>query len=116
MERPSATGTALAISIDDMLDNISLHWFTQSSILSSRASWEAKREGFSFDGPQINVPVAATIFKHDIFKYPRHWADQHYPHIIYWNELDKDSHFGTLEAPEAMVQEIRAAFTSLRHP
>ena len=101
-----------AISIDEMLDNISLHWFTQSGILSARAFWEARNT--SFAGTPVRVPVAATIFKNDIFKYPRSWADQRYPNLIYWNELDKGSHFGTLEAPEAMVREIRAGLAGLR--
>ncbi|MEU1600309.1 epoxide hydrolase [Streptomyces sp. NPDC005708] len=101
-----------AIPIDDMLDNISLHWFTQSSILSARAFWEGRHS--SFDGPVIDVPVAATIFKNDIFKYPRSWAERCYSNLIYWNELEKGAHFGTLEAPDAMVREIRAAFSGLR--
>jgi pimeloyl-ACP methyl ester carboxylesterase len=101
-----------AISIDDMLDNISLHWFTQSGILSARAFWEGRHS--TFDGQPIRVPVAATIFKNDIFKYPRSWAEQRYPNLIYWNVLDKGAHFGTLEAPDAMVREIRAAFAGMR--
>ncbi|MFD8338963.1 epoxide hydrolase family protein [Streptomyces solisilvae] len=102
-----------AIPIDDMLDNISLHWFTQSSILSARAFWEG-RNSTTFDGSPIGVPVAATVFKNDIFKYPRSWAERRYSNLIYWNELEKGSHFGTLEAPDAMVREIRAAFSGLR--
>jgi len=101
-----------AVSIDELLDNITLHWFTQGSLTSARSSWEAR--GFAFDIPRIDIPVAATIFKNDIFKYPRRWADERYSHLYYWNELDKGSHFGTLEAPEAMVKEIRAAFATLR--
>lgn len=101
-----------AISIDEMLDNISLHWFTQSGALSARAFWEARNT--TFDGPPVAVPVAATIFKHDIFKYPRSWAEHRYPYLFYWNELEKGAHFGTLEAPDAMVREMRMAFASFR--
>ncbi len=101
-----------AISIDDMLDNISLHWFTQSGLLSARAFWEARNS--TFDGPPIKVPVAATVFKNDIFKSPRLWAEQRYPNLIYWNVLEKGGHFGTLEAPDAMVREMRAAFAGMR--
>lgn len=101
-----------AISRDEMLDNISLHWFTKSSILSARAYWEARL--FSFDGPSIDIPVAVTVFKRDIFKYPRRWADEKYRNIIFWNEVEKGAHFGTLEQPDAIVADLRAAFRGLR--
>lgn len=101
-----------AISLDDMLDNISLHWFTKSSILSARVYWEARF--FTFDGPRIDIPVAATIFKRDIFKYPRKWAEDRYSKLIYWNEVEKGAHFGTLEEPELFIEELRSAFSTLR--
>lgn len=102
-----------AISIDEMLDNISLHWFTQSGILSARAFWEARNS--TFDGPPINVPTATTVFKNDIFKYPRSWAERRYPNLAFWNELNKGAHFGSLEAPDALIRDIRASFVNLRN-
>lgn len=101
-----------AISRDEILDNISLHWFTKSSVLSARAYWEARF--FNFDGPPIDIPVAATIFRNDIFKYPRRWAQQRYRNLVFWNEVDNGAHFGSLEQPDVIVRDLRTAFRAQR--
>ncbi len=69
---------------------------------------------FTFDGPRIDIPVAATIFKRDIFKHPRKWAEDCYSKLIYWNEVEKGAHFGTLEEQELFIEELRSAFSTLR--
>ncbi|EGK00207.1 epoxide hydrolase family protein [Dysgonomonas gadei] len=99
-----------AISLDQILDNISLHWFTKS--MSARTFWENRN--FRFDGAELKLPVAATIFKNDIFKYPRNWAEQSYPNLIFWNEVDNGAHFGSLEQPQQLVDDIRRSFALIR--
>ncbi|KAH8822086.1 Alpha/Beta hydrolase protein [Xylogone sp. PMI_703] len=101
-----------ALSLDEMLDNISVYWFSRSAASSSRVFWEVK--DFKFDIGAIDLPVAAMIFEKDIFKHPRKWIDRAYPNLIHFSKVQKGAHFGSFEQPELFVKDLRAAFTGLR--
>jgi hypothetical protein len=101
-----------ALSMDQMLDNISIYWFTNSAASSARIYWENR--GASFSGGKVTLPVAASVFPREIFRAPKNWAQQTYSNLIHWNELDRGGHFAAFEEPDLFVQELRTAFTSLR--
>ena len=103
-----------ALSVDQMLDNISLYWFTNTAASSGRIYCENKDASFS--GGKLSLPVAATVFPHEIFRAPRSWAEQTYSNLIYWNEATRGGHFAAFEEPDVFVEEIRAAFRALRSP
>jgi pimeloyl-ACP methyl ester carboxylesterase len=103
---------------DEMLDDVTLYWLTNTGASSSRSYWDAAQGGGgpfnAFDIP--NVPVAVTIFPGEIYPAPRSWAEMSFKKLIYWNEVEKGGHFAAWEQPEIFTKEVRAAFRSLRHP
>jgi pimeloyl-ACP methyl ester carboxylesterase len=101
-----------ALSIDDMLDAISLYWFTNSAASSARIYWENKSATFA--GPKLTLPVAVTVFPKDIPRLPRSWIQDTYSTLIHYGEADKGGHFPALEQPEILVSEIRAGLRTLR--
>jgi pimeloyl-ACP methyl ester carboxylesterase len=105
----SATGE---LTRDEILDNITLYWLTNTGVSASRLYWEY-RGGF-FNAKGVSIPVAVTVFPGEQYQAPRSWADQAYPNLIYFNEVDKGGHFAAWEEPQLFAEEIRAAFRSLR--
>ncbi|WP_406643023.1 epoxide hydrolase family protein [Amycolatopsis sp. WGS_07] len=101
-----------ALSIDDMLDAISLYWFTNSAASSGRIYWENK--SLTFAGPKLMLPVAVTVFPKDIPRLPRSWIEDTYRNLIHYGEADKGGHFAALEQPEILVREIRTGLRTLR--
>ncbi|MGK6324782.1 epoxide hydrolase family protein [Sphingomonas sp. DT-51] len=101
-----------ALSLDEMLDNISLYWFTDTAASSARIYWENATH--TYDAGRIELPMAATVFPHEIFRAPRKWAEQHWPNLFYWNEVDRGGHFAAFEQPQLFTQEMRRAFGSVR--
>jgi pimeloyl-ACP methyl ester carboxylesterase len=101
-----------ALSLDQMLDNISLYWFTNTAASSARIYWENK--GGSFPGGKLSLPVAATVFPREIYRAPKSWAEQTYSNLIYWNEAKQGGHFAAFEEPDIFVEEMRSAFRKLR--
>ena len=97
---------------DQVLDDVSFYWFTNTGVSSGRFYWENK-VGF-FDVKNVSVPAAVSTFAHEIYKVPRSWAEQAYPNLIYFNELDKGNHFAAWQEPELFAAELRAGFKSLR--
>lgn len=101
---------------DEMLDNITLYWLTNTGTSSSRSYWDAAQLGGGpftrFDIPA--VPVAVTVFPGEIYLAPRSWGEQSFKKLIYWNEVTKGGHFAAWEQPEIFSDELRAAFRSLR--
>jgi pimeloyl-ACP methyl ester carboxylesterase len=96
---------------DEMLDNIMLYWLPATGGSSGRLYWEAFR---AFNAPDITVPTGVSIFPHEIFRTSRRWAETKLKNIVYWNELERGGHFAAFERPELFVNEIRAAFSTLR--
>jgi pimeloyl-ACP methyl ester carboxylesterase len=97
---------------DEVLDNITLTWLTNTGISSARLYWENK-VGF-FDVKGVTVPAAVSVFPRELYQAPRSWAERAYPKLIYLNEVDKGGHFAAWEEPELFSAELRAAFRSLR--
>ena len=105
-----------ALTRDEMLDDITLYWLTNTGTSSSRSYWDAAQGGGGpFNAFDIKtVPVAVTIFPGEIYRAPRAWADKAFGKLIYWNEVDKGGHFAAWEEPALFATELRAAFRSLR--
>ena len=101
-----------ALTTDEILDAISLYWFTNSAASSARIYWENK--GGSMAGPKLTLPVAVTVFPRDIPRLPRSWIEDTYPNLIHYGEADKGGHFAAFEQPEIMISEIRTGLRSLR--
>jgi pimeloyl-ACP methyl ester carboxylesterase len=97
---------------DEILDNITLYWLTNTGVSASRLYWEYK--GGFFNAKGVSTPVAVTVFPGEQYQAPRSWAEQAYPNLIYFSEVDKGGHFAAWEEPELFTTEIRAAFRSLR--
>ena len=98
-------------SRDELLDNVSLYWFTATGASSARLYWESFG---SFAGGSVDMPTACSIFPNEIFRASRRWATKRYSDIRYWNNLDAGGHFAAFEQPELFVGEMRAAFRWLR--
>jgi pimeloyl-ACP methyl ester carboxylesterase len=100
------------LSRDDVLDNITLYWLTNTGVSSGRIYRENKL-GF-FDAKGVSIPVAASVFRDEICPAPRSWVEQAYPKLIHFNELDKGGHFAAWEQPELFISEVRTGLRSLR--
>ncbi|MFC3746971.1 epoxide hydrolase family protein [Paenibacillus sp. GCM10012306] len=100
------------LSRDDVLDNISLYWLTNTAISSARLYWENKLSFFGVKG--VEIPVAVSVFPDELYQAPQSWAKRAYPKLMYFNKLDKGGHFAAWEQPELFTTELRAAFHSLR--
>jgi pimeloyl-ACP methyl ester carboxylesterase len=97
---------------DEVLDNITLYWLTNTGVSASRLYWEYKGGFFNTKG--VSIPVAVTVFPGEQYQAPRSWAEQAYPNLIYFNEVDRGGHFAAWEQPQLFSEELRAAFRSLR--
>jgi pimeloyl-ACP methyl ester carboxylesterase len=106
------TSTTGELTRDEILDNITLYWLTNTGVSASRLYWEYK--GGFFNAKGVSIPVAVTVFPGEQYQAPRSWAEQAYPNLIYFNEVDRGGHFAAWEEPELFSAEVRAAFRSLR--
>ncbi len=105
------------LSRDEMLDDISLYWLTDTGASSSRFYWENNNNNFSAVAQKtadIKVPVAITVFPHEIYQAPKTWAQRAYPSLSYFNEVSKGGHFAAWEQPQLFSEELREAFRPLR--
>ena len=105
----SATGE---LTRDEVLDNITLYWLTNTGVSASRLYWEYK--GGFFNAKGVSIPVAVSVFPGEQYQAPRSWAERAYPNLIYYNQVDKGGHFAAWEQPQLFTAELRAAFRSLR--
>ncbi|MGW9032132.1 epoxide hydrolase family protein [Streptomyces sp. NPDC055722] len=97
---------------DDVLDNITLYWLTNTAVSAARLYWETKYPTFAAKG--VTVPAAVSVFPDEIYQPPKSWAQKAYPNLIYYNKLDKGGHFAAWEQPHLFAEELRAGFRSLR--
>jgi pimeloyl-ACP methyl ester carboxylesterase len=110
LDRPtSATGE---LTRDELLDNITLYWLTNTGVSASRLYWEYK--GGFFNAKGVAIPVAVSVFPSEQYQAPRSWAERAYPNLVYFNEVDRGGHFAAWEQPQLFSGELRAAFRSLR--
>jgi pimeloyl-ACP methyl ester carboxylesterase len=105
----SATGE---LTRDEILDNITLYWLTNTGVSASRLYWEYK--GGFFNAKGVSIPVAVTVFPSEQYQAPRTWAERAYPNLIHFNEVDRGGHFAAWEQPDLFASEVRASFASLR--
>ena len=104
---------ASALTRDDLLDNITLYWLTNTGVSSARLYWENKAD--FFDAKPITIPFAISVFPDELYQAPRSWAERAYPHnLIHYNRLDRGGHFAAWEQPDLFAAEMRASFKSLR--
>ena len=106
-------GESTGLTRDDVLDNATLFWLTNTTISAARLYWE----GFAKTdlGPKnVTIPVALSVFPDEVYHTPRTWAEKAYPNLIHYNQLDKGGHFAAWEQPELLVDEMRAGLKSLR--
>jgi pimeloyl-ACP methyl ester carboxylesterase len=109
-------GQSEGLTRDDILDNITMYWLTNTAISSARLYWNTSQvssAGF-FDPRNVQLPVAVTVFPDEIYAAPKNWAEAAYPKLMYFNKLDKGGHFAAWEQPELFVGEMRKGFSSLR--
>jgi pimeloyl-ACP methyl ester carboxylesterase len=97
---------------DEVLDNITMTWLTNTGMSSGRLYWE-NTLGF-FDVKGATVPAAVSVFPNELYQAPRSWTEQAYPNLIYFNEVDRGNHFAAWQEPEIFTNELRAAFRTLR--
>jgi pimeloyl-ACP methyl ester carboxylesterase len=113
----SFDGEKEGLTPDDVLDNVTLYWLTNTAISSARLYWDTARAstgGGFFDARGLQIPVAVSAFPDEIYQAPRSWAEKAYPKLIHYNRLDKGGHFAAWEQPEIFSAELRTAFRSLR--
>jgi pimeloyl-ACP methyl ester carboxylesterase len=106
------SGEAAGLTRDDVLDNITITWLTNTALSGARLYWENKLGFFNAKG--VSIPVAVSAFPDEIDLCPRSWAERAYPKLIHYNKLDKGGHFAAWEQPELFAGELRTAFKSLR--
>ena len=110
LERTESTTGEL--TRDEILDNITLYWLTNSGVSASRLYWEYK--GGFFNAKGVNIPVAVTVFPSEQYQAPRSWTERAYPKLVYFNEVEKGGHFAAWEQPDLFSAELRAGFRPLR--
>ena len=105
-------GQSEGLTRDDILDNVTLYWLTNTAVSSARLYWESK---LAFFAPKhVAIPVAVSAFPDELYQAPRSWTERAYPKLIYYNKLDKGGHFAAWEQPKLLAAELRASFKSLR--
>jgi pimeloyl-ACP methyl ester carboxylesterase len=105
-------GQSEGLTRDDILDNITLYWLTNTAISSARLYWEYK--GGFFDVRGITIPVAVSAFPDEIYQAPKSWSEKAYPKLIYYNRPPKGGHFAAWEQPQVFSEDLRLSFKSLR--
>jgi pimeloyl-ACP methyl ester carboxylesterase len=106
------TSTTGELTRDEILDNITLYWLTNTGISASRLYWEYK--GGFFNAKGVSIPVAVSVFPGEQYEAPRSWTEEAYPNLIHYNAVEKGGHFAAWEQPQLFSEEVRAGFRSVR--
>jgi pimeloyl-ACP methyl ester carboxylesterase len=101
-----------SLTKDQILDNITLAWLTNTGISSARLYWENKLGFWDIKG--VSVPTAVSVFPREMYQAPRSWTERAYDNLIYFNEVDKGNHFAAWQEPQLFAEEVRAGLRSLR--
>jgi pimeloyl-ACP methyl ester carboxylesterase len=109
-------GQKEGLTRDDILDNVTLYWLTNTGVSAARLYWEGAltAKGGFFDPRGVAIPVAVSVFPDEIYAAPKSWTERAYPKLIHFNKLDKGGHFAAWEQPELFSMELRESFRSLR--
>ena len=105
-------GEREGLTRDDVLDNVTLFWLTNTGVSAARLYWENKLAFFS--PMNITIPVAVSVFPDELYPAPRSWTEQAFPKLIHFNKVDKGGHFAAWEQPELFTDEVRTGFRTLR--
>ncbi len=106
-------GESEGLTRDDVLDNITIAWLTNTALSGARLYWEYWGKGY-FNAKGVSIPVAVSVFPDELYPAPRSWTERAYPRLIHYNKLDKGGHFAAWEQPNLLTGELREAFRSLR--
>ena len=106
-------GQAEGLTRDDVLDNITITWLTNTALSGARLYWEYWGKGY-FNAKGVTIPVAVSVFPDELYPAPRSWTEKAYPKLVHYNRLPKGGHFAAWEQPKAFSEELRAGFRSLR--
>jgi pimeloyl-ACP methyl ester carboxylesterase len=106
-------GQAEGLTRDDILDNITIAWLTNTALSGARLYWEYWGKGY-FNAKGVSIPVAVSVFPDELYPAPRSWTERAYPKLIHYNKLPKGGHFAAWEQPKIFSEEVRAGFQSLR--
>jgi pimeloyl-ACP methyl ester carboxylesterase len=106
-------GHSAGLTRDDILDNVTITWLTNTALSGARLYWEYWGKGY-FNSKGVSIPVAVSVFPDELYPAPRSWAERAYPKLIHYNELDKGGHFAAWEQPKLFSEELRAGLKSLR--
>src|SRR5204863_122457 len=101
-------GVEGGLTRDDILDNITMFWLTNTGVSTAKSYWEYLGYGSFANARNVTVPVAVSVFPDELFKAPRSWTEQAYPNLVHYNELDRGGHFAAWEQPELYASELRA--------
>src|SRR3984957_7925025 len=107
-------GESEGLTRDDILDNITITWLTNTALSGARLYWEYFGYGGYFNAKGVKIPVAVSVFPDELYPAPRTWTQQAYPKLIHFNKLPKGGHFAAFEQPKLFSEEVRAGFRSLR--
>ena len=105
-------GASEGLTRDDILDNVTLYWLTNTAVSSARLYWESKLAFFAPKG--VTLPTGVSVFPDEIYAAPRSWTEQAYPNLIHYNRLSKGGHFAAWEQPQVFSEELRETFRPLR--
>jgi pimeloyl-ACP methyl ester carboxylesterase len=106
-------GKSEGLTRDDILDNITITWLTNTALSGARLYWEYWGKGY-FNAKGVSIPVAVSVFPDELYPAPRSWTERAYPKLIHYNKLDKGGHFAAWEQPKLFSEEVRAGFRPLR--
>jgi pimeloyl-ACP methyl ester carboxylesterase len=107
-------GESEGLSRDDILDNITITWLTDTALSGARLYWENWGKLGYFNAKGVSIPVAVSVFPDELYPAPRSWAERAYPNLIHYNKVEKGGHFAAWEQPKLFTEELRAGFRSLR--
>ena len=107
-------GETEGLTRDDILDNITLSWLTNTALSGARLYWENWGKLGYFSAKGISIPVAVTVFPDELYPAPRSWAEKAYPKLIHFNKVAKGGHFAAFEQPQLLSEEVRVGFRPLR--
>ena len=105
-------GQPEGLTRDDVLDNITLYWLTNTGVSSARLYWEFELTFFT--PKNVRIPVAVSVFPDELHQAPRSWAEKAYPKLIHYNRIPKGGHFAAWEQPQLLCEEVRTGLRSLR--
>jgi pimeloyl-ACP methyl ester carboxylesterase len=106
--------SAGAVTRDDVLDDITLYWLTNTGVSSGRLYWENKTS--LYNAADVSIPAAVSVFPGENYQAPRSWAERAYHQLIYFNNVEKGGHYAAWEQPQLFAQEVRAGFRPMREP